>query len=151
MLLEEINWNSFINELSCWPCFWPFVIAFIALLILWKVIRKKRQTIYLFKNETGKITVLQSALIDLIKKACEDLAPDSKPTVYIYPKNDKLNLKIKIKIYPEQQIEQLTTAIQQKVKSMLHDSLAIQNIGSINILITSFYKENPTDTQISSE
>lgn len=151
MLLEEINWNSFINGLSCWPCFWPFVIAVVVLLILWKIIRKRRQTVYLFKNETGKITVLQSALIDLVKTTCEDLAPDSKPIVYVCPKNDKLNLKIKIKIYPDQQIEQLTSAIQQKVKSILHDSLGIQNIGSINILISSFYKENPINTLTSSE
>lgn len=156
MYLQSINWNTFFHELISYPYFWPIVIAIVVLIIVWIQIRKNQKIIELFKNEAGEVSVLQNALNDLIKKISEEVVPESKPNVSICIKKDKLDIKIKVKIYANQNIEEITSLLQQEVNSVLKNTLGVENIHNINILITGFHKEEirkphqiPTETEIS--
>lgn len=149
--MQTINWNQFFHEVISYPYFWPILIVIVALIITWNQIRKNQQIINLFKNETGKISVIQNALIDLIKKICAEVIPDSKPNVSLSIKKNKLNIKIKIKIHENQHIEKLTTILQKALQQMLKDTLGIENIDTINILITGFIKEQDQSLSSSSE
>lgn len=142
MNTQTIPWSDYSHEVFNSTYFWPILIGIVLLIILWQQIRKNRQTIDLFKNESGKVAVIQNALIDLIKKICEEVVPESKPSLSLCAKKDKLNMKIKIKIYPNQHIEKVSSTLQQELYHTLKDTLGIENIGAINILIIGFHKED---------
>jgi len=140
MNLVLINWNELFQEIYHWPYFCPTIIAIIILLFIWRAFRKRRRVIHISTLQEGKVSVMRSALIDLIENTCNGVAPNSKPHVCLCEKNGKLNLKIKIRIFSDQHIETITSTIQRQVSNVLQDTLGLDNIGTINILIAGFCK-----------
>lgn len=142
MEISLIDWKEALQEIYDWHYFWPTAIAIIILLLIWRSIRRRRRVIKLSTHEEGKVFVMHTALIDLIENTCNDVAPNSKPQVRLYEKNGKLNLKIKIRVFSDQHIERTTSIIQKQVSHTLQDTLGLENIGIINILIAGFRKSN---------
>lgn len=142
MDLLQTNWNDLFQEIYHWPYLCPTIIAIIVLLFIWRACRKRHRVIHISTLQEGKVSVMRSALIDLIENTCNDVAPNSKPHVCLCEKNDKLNLKIKIRIFSDQHIETITSTIQRRVNQVLQDTLGLENIGTINILIADFSKSS---------
>lgn len=152
MHIKSINGYEFFQELINCCYFWPILISILLLIIIWISIRKNCQIIQLFDNSEGSVALVQNALIDLIKKTCEDVVPESKPNVHLWIKNNALNIRVKIKIYSDQHVETIASIIQKQLHIVLKDTLGLENIGPINIIITGFNK-NPRkmDSKITSE
>lgn len=142
MELAAIQWKEYLQEIYNWPYFWPTVIAVIVLLLIRRAIRRARRVIRLSTHEEGKVSVMRTALIDLIENTCNEVAPNSKPRVRLCEKKGQLNLKIKIRVFSDQHIEKTTSVIQKQVSHTLQDTLGLENIGTINILIAGFRKSN---------
>lgn len=140
MELSLIDWKESLQEVYHWQYFWPTIIAIIVLLFIWRAIRKRRRVIKLSSHEEGEIFVMRTALINLIENTCSDISPESKPRVCLREKNGKLNLKIKIRIFSDQNIENTASIIQKQINHTLQDTLGLENIGIINILIAGFRK-----------
>lgn len=140
MDIALVNWKELLQEIYHWPYFCEAIIAIIFLLFIWRIIRKRRSVINLSTHEEGKVSVMRSALINLIENTCNNIAPDSKPRVCLCEKNGKLNFKIKIRVFSDQHIENTTSLIQKEINYVLQDTLGLDNIGTINILIAGFRK-----------
>lgn len=152
MYIKSINWHQFFQELLNFSYFWPIFIGILILIIIWLRIRKNRQVIQLFKNSEGNVALVQNALIDLMKQTCHDVAPESKPHVYLWTKNNTLNIKVKMQISSDQHIETTASIIQKQLHIVLKDTLGLEKIGSINILITGFNKKpKRNDSKVISE
>lgn len=142
MDLAAIQWKEFFQEIYNWPYFWPTIIAIIILLLIRSAIHRRHRIIKLSSNEEGKVSVMRTALIDLIENACNDVSPNSKPRVCLCEKSGKLNVRIKIRVFSDQHIEKTTSIIQKQVNHVLQDTLGLENIGTINILIAGFRKSS---------
>lgn len=128
------------QEIIHWPYLCPTLIALLIILLIWRKINKRNKIISLSTHQEGKVCVVRTALIDLIENTCNDIIPNSKPRVCLCEKGGKLNLKIKIRVFSNQNIEQTTSIIQKQISHILQSTLGLENIGTINILIAGFRK-----------
>lgn len=150
---DLVSWlKDYFQELVRWQYFWPVIIAIVLLLVILRKLQKKRAIINLSTHPDGRVSVVSSALIHLIENTCNDVAPNSKPRVHISQNKNLLNIKIKIRVFSDQHIESTTSKIQKQVNYVLQNTLGLENIGSVNILIAGFSKsQNKTISENSPE
>lgn len=154
--LQHIDWQELLQVMMDWPYFWPTVVSILVLLIIWGRIRKKYRSIHLFGGPTGSVTVAKRALVELIERTCDDIAPGGKARVSLKKCRDKLNIKVRLRLFSGQHLENLASKIQATLTDELKENLGFENVGSINILVTDFKSamkkdSSPTPSEIDLE
>lgn len=145
--LNQINWGEIGKEILQWPYFWPTLILIFFLFYIWRKIKTKNLLIKLSDGPTGSIEVSRKALVDLIQKTIVSITPKSQIKVCIHLKQDKLYIKIKLNLQSDQNLEMLASKIQSAISSILREYLGLENIGTIDIIVSGFQEKTKTPIQ----
>jgi len=131
-------WTDLLNKLIFLPYFWAALSFLFFICVLVFLIKKRKRHIQLLTDSSGHVSVCTCALADLVRKSCNELNPSSTPKVYIRQSNNRINVKIRVKFYVNQNIGELSTQMKSIVTKVLKEKLNIENIGTIDVIVTGF-------------
>ena len=141
-------YNNLVEQFSTNPWWWTVPIAVLILLfILVRSFRPRGKTIHLFQSSNGRITVSRSALANFIKKITYETVSATLPKVSIRLRRNHLHFNIRLKVYTNQKVSQVSRILQEKISDSLKNNLGIEQIGDINITVTGFI--NPVNSKTS--
>ena len=124
----------FSNPQSCY-----LLGALLLLLILLFLLRKRQpKSIVAYKTENGSVTVSRSAVIELVRAACEQVGQVSRPKLKVFTSKGLTNFKIQIQLASGGRLKDIEQTLQSHLRERLSQNLGIENLGTINIIVTSF-------------
>lgn len=103
-------------------------------------LRRRSRAIRVFDNQAGHIHVSNRALADLVKSACEKVGSVHKPHVRFSVQRGKLHLSVKLKLEEGKRLAEVSAALQAQLTNTLQETLSIEKIGRIDIIVTGFIK-----------
>lgn len=117
-----------------------------AALLFWAFIRIRRrfQTIRVFRTEEGSVEVSKRALLGVVYNACTSVGTLSRPSVELIQKGGKIHILVKVVLKSGEHLTNLSVQIQSAIRDGLKDCLGIENIGRINVLMRGFKAEPKT-------
>lgn len=123
------------------PYSYVFVGGVLLLFYSLHCIRSRRKVIYLFDSASGQITVSRGAILSLIQKICIDMGVYKVPKICVKTKDNRLYLKIKLKLFSHQKLGNLSLSVQDKIEATLRDNLGMEGSGKIDIQVTGFVNQ----------
>ncbi len=108
----------------------------LGLLLLWLLYRiRPRRKIKAFKGDTGPVEISKHALLDLVRSACEQLPEVRKPGIRIRARR-KLHLFVRIRVDGSARLRDTASFLQNHIKDALENNLGVENLGTIEVMVT---------------
>lgn len=118
----------------------PIVVILISgiilVLLLVLVLSRPVPTIPAFTGPAGQVTVSRKAVHDLIEARCRAFPGVAGAKATVTSRSGEVDVRVKLKIRESARLEDLSSQIQGEIGGMLRENLALENIGSIDIVVT---------------
>ena len=123
-------WNVSLFALLC------ILLILLVIFILFR--RRQPKNIIAYSTENGSVTINRSAVVELVRTACEQLAQITKPNLKIFVKKGLTHFNIRIQLISGSSLKDLESTLQNHLRQSLSQDLGIESLGNINIIVTSF-------------
>ena len=110
------------------------VVVLVLLLVL--IVSRPVETIHAFTGPAGQVTVSRKAVHDLIEARCRAFRGVGNAKARVLARAGEFDVRIELKIRESARLEDLSSQIQGEIGGMLRENLALENIGSIDIVVT---------------
>lgn len=118
----------------------PFVVillsAVVLVFLLVLIVSRPVPTIHAFTGPAGRVTVSRKAVHDLIEARCRAFRGVGNAKARVTSRGSEVDVRIELKIRESARLEDLSSQIQGEIGGMLKENLALENIGSIDIVVT---------------
>lgn len=134
--------NEFIETLPAYAVIGIFVVFVLVIIGLSRMLKKPPARLTAFSSATGSVLVSRKALQDLIRQAClkDDYVEAARPVVKIV--GDKLNTAVSLRLSSPENLKETSERLQTRISELLQKSLSFDQIGTIEIMVTSFGKND---------
>jgi len=105
-------------------------------LLLVLVLSRPVATVHAFTGPAGQVTVSRKAVHDLIEARCRAFRGVGSAKAQVTSRGSEIDVRVELKIRESARLEDLSSQIQGEIGGMLRENLAIENIGSIDIVVT---------------
>lgn len=115
----------------------------ILLLWLWSRIRSARHPseITAFTTPNGTVGISRSALCDLVDKVASAIDGINRCSTRVTKKGTLINLQLRIQVLSGTQLTDIVPHLERRVAQTLRQTFGLENLGSINTLVTGFASE----------
>lgn len=120
--------------------------AVLLLLWLWSRIRSSRHPseITAFSTPNGTVAIARSALSDLVDKVALAVNGVNRCSTRVTKKGSLINFQLRIQVLTGTQLTDIIPQLERRVAQTLRQTFGLENLGSINTLVTGFASElNP--------
>ncbi len=133
---------EFIEGLSVYTVAGIFVVFILVILGLGRLLKKPSARLTAFSSETGTVLVSRKALQDLIRQAClrDNSVEAARPVVKIA--GEKINTTVTLRLASPENLKETSERLQGRITELLQKSLSFDQIGPIEIMVTSFGKND---------
>ena len=110
------------------------------LLVIILILLRRRQPkhIVAYKTENGAVTISRSAIVELVRTSCEQISQVSKPKLKVFFRKGLTHFAIRIQLTSSGSLKDIEETLQNHLRESLSKNLGIENLGDINIIVTSF-------------
>ena len=112
------------------------LLLLIATLILIRKLRPKN--IVAYKTENGDVVINYSAVVELVRTTCKQISQVNKPKLKVFRKGGLTHFTIRIQLTSGGHLKDVEETLQNHLRESLSKNLGIENLGTINIIVTSF-------------
>lgn len=125
-----------------------FAVFVLIIIGLGRLVNKPPSRLTAFSSETGSVLVSRKALQELIRQAClrDDFVEAARPAVKI--NGSKINTSVDLRLTSPTNLKKTTERLQMRISELLQKSLNFDQIGNIEIMVTSFGKSDVDDIPI---
>ena len=133
---------SNLNEALCqlsepfYLCTLGLVLALLLFILL--LLRRQPKQIVAYKTENGNVTISRLAIVELVRTSSQQIDGINKPVIKIYTRGKHVHLTIYIKFSGDGRLREIEKTLQEYLRQNLSENLGVENLGNINIVITSF-------------
>lgn len=110
------------------------------LLIVILILIRKRQpkNVVAYKTENGNVIISRSAVVELVRTTCEQISQINKPKLKVFTKRGQTHFTVCIQLMSGSSLKDVEETLQNHLRESLSKNLGIENLGTINIVVTSF-------------
>lgn len=112
--------------------------VFLILYSLYFLIKCTGRTIKLDSNEGGLVEITRSALNNLIYTTCARVGVEGKPSVSLKISRNKMFLKLKIKMNPNDRLSEISVRLQERLKQSFDEVLGYDRVGKVDVIVVGF-------------
>ena len=113
--------------------------ALLLLLVIFVLLRRRQpKNIVAYKTENGSVTISRSAVIELVRTSCEQLDQVNRPNLRVFTKKGLTHFTVRIQLTSGGHLKDVEQTLQNHLRKSLSQNLGIENLGDINIIVTSF-------------
>ena len=112
------------------------VSGIIVALLLVLIVSRPVPTVHAFTGPAGTVAISRKAVHDMIEARCRAFRGVGSARANVTGRGSEIDVRIELKIRESARLEDLSSQIQGEVGGMLRDNLALENIGSIDIVVT---------------
>ncbi|MDE0767490.1 MAG: hypothetical protein OSB19_03800 [Opitutaceae bacterium] len=125
-----------------------FAVFVLIIIGLGRLVNKPPSRLTAFSSETGSVLVSRKALQELIRQAClrDDFVEAARPAVKI--NGSRINTSVDLRLTSPTNLKKTTERLQMRISELLQKSLNFDQIGNIEIMVTSFGKSDVDDIPI---
>ncbi|MFP4166660.1 MAG: alkaline shock response membrane anchor protein AmaP [Opitutales bacterium] len=115
-------------------------IAVIVLVLCYLCLRRRQpRSILAYTTEQGRLTVSRSAIVELVRSACEQLDHIARrPKVRIRLRGRSVDFEIRIKLAEGGKLKDVEQTLQRHLRRELTQNLGIENLGRIDVVAAGF-------------
>jgi len=134
--------NDLIESLSPYTIIGIFVAFILVIIALRQTLKKPTSRLTAFSSSTGSVLVSRKALQDLIRQAClkDDWVEAARPVVKIV--GDQISTNVTLRLAKADHLRETSERLQTRISELLQKSLSFEQIGPIEIMVTSFGKSD---------
>ena len=99
--------------------------------------RRQPKQILAYKTENGNVTISRSAIIELVHTSCQQISQISKPKLKVSFNRGRTHFTVRIQLNGGN-LKEVEGPLQSHLRESLSENLGIENLGDINIIVTSF-------------
>lgn len=131
-----------LDQLPPYAIIGVFAVFVLAILGLGQMLRKPSSRLIAFSGESGSVSVSRKALQDLIKQTClkDQSVYAARPTVKIA--GSKIHTHVDLRLKSASNLKEISERLQTRISELLQRSLNFDQIGRIEIMVTSFGKSD---------
>jgi uncharacterized alkaline shock family protein YloU len=119
--------------------YWQLAVVVIAIIILIVLFRRRQpSSVPAFETESGSVRVARSAIVELVRTACEQIRGVRSPRIRLKLHKDALDVVIRIKLASDCQLATFSKTLQDHLKRSLQQNLGIRNLRQVNLIVTGF-------------
>jgi len=158
-MAEHLNQTAkFIGDLPPYAIIGILAPLLLLIIGLRRILKGPPSRLTAFSGDSGSVLVSRRALQDLIRQTClkDDWVEAARATVKIVGK--KINTTVNLRLSSPENLKETTERLQTRISGLLQKSLSFEQIGPIEIMVTSFGKQDvdepvmiPTESETSSE
>lgn len=139
-LIEQAN--DLIESMSPYTIIGIFVAFILVIIGLRQTLKKPTSRLTAFSSSTGSVLVSRKALQDLIRQAClkDDWVEAARPVVKIV--GDQINTNVTLRLSKADHLRETSERLQARISELLQKSLSFEQVGPIEIMVTSFGKSD---------
>ncbi len=132
--------NELLDQLPPYALVGIFVVFVLIIIGLGRILKKPPARLTAFSSETGSVLVSRKALQDLIRQTCrrDDAVLAARPVVKIT--GSKINTRVDLRLASPENLKETSERLQARISGLLQKSLNFDQIGNIEIMVTSFGK-----------
>lgn len=132
--------NELLDQLPPFAIIGIFAVFVLVLLGLGSMLKRPPSRLTAFSSDTGSVLVSRKALQDLIRQAClrDEWVQAARTVVKI--SGSKINTSIDLRLTSPTNLKETSERLQSRISELLQKSLNFDQIGKIEIMITSFGK-----------
>jgi uncharacterized alkaline shock family protein YloU len=119
--------------------YWQLAIVVVVLFMLVVLLRRRQPTsVPAFETESGTVRIARSAIVELVRTACEQIRGVRNPRIRLKLHKDSLDVVIRIKLASDCQLATFSKTLQDHLKRSLQENLGIRNLRQVNLIVTGF-------------
>ena len=115
---------------------WGVLLFLLMVFILLR--RRQPKNIIAYKTDNGNVTISRSAVVELVRTSCRQISQISKPRLKIYTRRGLTHVTIRIQLTNSGRLKDVEEILQSHLRESLSQNLGIENLGDINVVVTSF-------------
>lgn len=140
--------SELLDELHPYTIVGIFAVFVLIIIGLGRLLKKPPSRLTAFSSETGSVQVSRKALQELIRQAClrDDFVEAARPTVKI--NGSKINTSVDLRLTSPTNLKKTSERLQTRISELLQKSLNFDQIGNIEIMVTSFGKSDVDEIPI---
>jgi len=140
--------SELLDELHPYTIVGIFAVFVLIIIGLGRLLKKPPSRLTAFSSETGSVLVSRKALQELIRQAClrDDFVEAARPTVKI--NGLKINTSVDLRLTSPTNLKKTSERLQMRISELLQKSLNFDQIGNIEIMVTSFGKSDVDEIPI---
>lgn len=124
---------------------WCVLLALIIIQYIRILSKRHSCTLQILKNDVGVINISRKAFNELVYGVCSQMDMAGRPSIKLRARRGKIYLYIKIKLYANQPLNEVSVYLQDHITQALKENLGVERIGAIDICVTSFRRsKNPS-------
>lgn len=136
-----MNWSNLSDTIILF--FEPFYLftsglVLVLVLLLLALLRRQPKHLIAYETEDGSVTVSRLAIVELVRTSCNQFSELGKPSIRIHKRGKYTHLTIYIKFLGGSRLREIEKTLQEHLRHNLSESLGVENLGKINIVVTSF-------------
>ena len=134
--------SDFLSGLPPYAIIGAVVVVILIIFGLARMIKRPQSRLTAFTSDTGSVLVSRKALQDLIRQTClKDASVEAaRPVVKIAGK--KIRTSVTLRLTSPESLKTTTERLQTSISGLLQKSLSFDQIGPIEIMVTSFGKQD---------
>ena len=134
--------NDFVGSLPPYAIIGILAVLLLLIIGLRSILKSPPSRLTAFSSDTGSVLVSRKALQDLIRQTClkDDWVEAARPSVKIVGK--KINTTVTLRLSSPENLKETTERLQTRISGLLQKSLSFDQIGPIEIMVTSFGKQD---------
>lgn len=125
-----------LSEVLTNPLVVILVSGIILVLVLILIVSRPVPTVHAFTGPAGTVTISRKAVHDMIEARCRAFRGVGSARAQVTGRGSELDVRIELKIRESARLEDLSSQIQGEIGGMLRENLALENIGSIDIVVS---------------
>lgn len=112
------------------------VLLLLVILILFR--RRQPNKIVAYKTEKGDVIINRSAVVELVRTSCKQISQINKPKLKVFVRKGLTHCTISIQLTSGGRLKDVEETLQNHLRESLSKNLGIENLGDINVIVTSF-------------
>ena len=140
--------SDFASGLPPYAIIGVFAVLLLLTIGLRSILKSPQSRLTAFSSDTGSVLVSRKALQDLIRQTClkDDWVEAARPVVKIAGK--KINTSVTLRLSSPENLKETTERLQTRISGLLQKSLSFDQIGPIEIMVSSFGKQDVDEPAI---
>ena len=130
--------KDFICQLFTLENFYLWSVLLFLLIVLVLLLRRQPKNIVAYKTENGNVAISRSAITELLRTCCEQISHVRKPKLKVSIKKGLTHFTINIQLTSGGNLKEVEETLQNHLRENLSKNLGIENLGNIDIIVTSF-------------
>jgi hypothetical protein len=119
--------------------YWQLAVVLTILIVLFVLLRRRQpSSVPAFETEAGSVSVARSAIVELVRTACEQIRGVRNPRICLKLHKNSLDVVVRIKLASDCRLETFSKTLQTHLKRSLQDNLGINNLRQVNLIVTGF-------------